>query len=52
LRKRGGLNPAGDFQLFVDGEELFFVGESPVRGDVSKRRDENQETKKFYVVPR
>lgn len=51
LRKREGLNPASDFQLFVDGEESFFVCESPVRGDVSETRDENQETKKLHVVP-
>ncbi len=51
VRKRGRLNPAGDFQLFVDGEESFFVREGTVRGHVSETRDENQETKKFHVVP-
>ena len=52
LRKREGLNPTGDFQLLVDSEEAFFVREGTVRGDVSERRDENQETKKLDVVPR
>jgi hypothetical protein len=51
-RKGGGLNAAGDFQLFVDGQESFFVREGPVRRDVCERRDENQEPKKLHVVPR
>ena len=41
LRKRGGLNPTGDFQLFVDGDESFFVREGSIRGDVSESRDED-----------
>ena len=51
VRKRGGLNPAGDFQLFVDGEESFFVREGTIRGHVSETRNENQETNKLHVVP-
>jgi hypothetical protein len=51
LRKREGLNPTGDFQLFVDGDESFFVHEGSVRGDVPEARDEDQETKKLHVVP-
>jgi hypothetical protein len=46
------VNPTGDFRLFVDGDESFFVREGPVRRDASEGRDENQETIKLDVVPR
>src|SRR5690348_10527794 len=52
LRKNGGLNLAGNFQLFVDCEEPFFVCEDAARGNVTEARDENQETHKLDVVPR
>src|SRR4029077_9877173 len=51
LWKSRGLNPARDFQFFVDDDESLFVREGPVRGDVSKTRNKNEETKKLHVGP-
>jgi len=52
LRKRRGLNPAGNFQFVVDGEESLFVRKGTVRGHVSETRDKNKKTNKLHVVPR
>src|ERR1700730_5096871 len=51
LWKGRGLNPARDFQLLIDGDESRFVREGPVRGDVSKTRNKNQEANKLQVGP-
>src|SRR5438128_8959247 len=49
LRKNGGLNPTGNFELLVDGEETLLVRENTIQGNVRETTNEDKKTDEFHV---